>query len=315
MNDKIKKLKKMGKHIKILYVEDDNDISEELALFLRKIFQNVDVAQDGVQGIKLYEKSRYDIVITDIEMPNMNGINMIKKIRQTNKEQIIVVTSAYNDTKYLLELIENGVDKFITKPFDMIELFKVISNLVIKTYKYKKEQKEEKKRQDALYVELEKLKNDSRLDSLTSLYTIDTFIDELDALLDEEKDYDVLCFGLKNLKEFIHSFGVKSLRDMYKKVGNNLITYFVDEIADGYIRVYYFDTNHFVILVEHDKKDILKKSLNAFGNNFSYTNKMSNTSHPMLLDILSTKLDNTKSANENLSEIENRLHMLNIDYR
>ena len=113
--------------------------------FLKKIFSNVYTASNGIDALKLYKKSSYDIVITDIEMPHMDGIEMIEKIRDINEEQAIVVTSAYNNSQYLLKLIDNRIDKFILKPFNNNNIFKVISKLVIQIYKEKKlEQKEVK---------------------------------------------------------------------------------------------------------------------------------------------------------------------------
>jgi len=137
--EKILKLRKMSEKIKILYVEDDMEISHQLEKLFKKVFKNIDVTDDGEKGLEKYTQDKYDIVITDIEMPNMNGIDMIKKIREINYEQIVIVTSAYNDTKYLQELIELGVDMFILKPFDMNRIFTSIAKIVASIYRKNKE--------------------------------------------------------------------------------------------------------------------------------------------------------------------------------
>ena len=135
----IQKLRKMGQYINILYVEDDEEIAEQFETLFRKVFKNIDVVSDGVEGLKKYKEEFYDIVITDIQMPNMNGIELIQEIKKINEHQLTVVTSAYNDSKYLQELLESGVEKFILKPFDMSKLFNDIAKIVSIIYNEKRE--------------------------------------------------------------------------------------------------------------------------------------------------------------------------------
>jgi len=422
MNSKvIVKLRKIGKYIKILYVEDDNVISEELEKLLKKVFKNIDVAKDGKEGIELYRKTKYDIVITDIEMPNMNGIDMIKKIREINDKQIVVVTSAYKYPEYLLEFIDNSIEKFILKPFDINKLFISISKIVYNIYNEKKREQLEKQldekfklnqilldrmitpivilnnnkieyvnekfeemfvlddfnkemqdrslcnilqdknlskmsnkefiqyigkendiekyiklktnkverfkinitsvdngdiklvcfhNTEAIRLEIDNLQFDNQIDSLTSLFTRETFINQLDKVLGCEEQYDVVCFGLKNIKEFVRLFGVINLRDVYYKLGVNLKAHFKDDIANDNITLYYFDSNHYVALVKRDKRDGIKKLLKSFGYKFYYTNKLAKVYEPMYLDVLSLELDDNISSNKNMSEIVNRLYML-----
>ena len=121
-------LQKISKHLSVLYVEDDKDLSNRIKRFLIKIFKNVDIAIDGQDGLNLYKKKYeetkkyYDIVISDIYMPNLNGIDMSRDILDINKDQKIVIISAYEEKKYLLDIISLGIDTFIQKPFDMQQL-------------------------------------------------------------------------------------------------------------------------------------------------------------------------------------------------
>lgn len=78
----LKKLKAISSNVSILYVEDDDSLRQSVAKYLKLIFEVVDLAQDGVDGLKAFNKRDYDIVITDIQMPNMNGLEMIKAIRE-----------------------------------------------------------------------------------------------------------------------------------------------------------------------------------------------------------------------------------------
>ncbi len=105
-----------------LYVEDNKDLREQTVGFLNKVFHHVSYAVDGEEGIEMYQQREYDIVITDIEMPNKNGLEMIKEIRKANSDQQIIVTSGYDDVKYLMPLINMGIDRFHIKPFDRKDL-------------------------------------------------------------------------------------------------------------------------------------------------------------------------------------------------
>lgn len=137
--EKIKKLRHICRNISVLYVEDDGDISSQVENLLRKIFVKVHVEINGVQGLKNFNENRQDIVITDISMPIMDGIEMSKRIKLLNSEQNFLVTSAHNDIEYLIKLIDIGVDKFILKPIDMNGFLTNIFKIAINVYREKRE--------------------------------------------------------------------------------------------------------------------------------------------------------------------------------
>lgn len=110
----------VNQHISVLYVEDQLDIQEEFVDILSLFVDEVFVAVDGEEGLRTYTENLPDIIITDIQMPIMSGLQMIQKIREVNKEIPIVVTTAFNDSRYLLEAITLGVEHYLLKPV-MIE--------------------------------------------------------------------------------------------------------------------------------------------------------------------------------------------------
>jgi len=114
------------KNFNILYVEDEEDAREQTKDILKLLFNSVDTAVDGKEGFDAYMLSSYDIVITDINMPRMDGIAFIKRIREINENQKIIIISAHNDAEYLIPAIELGVDGFIVKPIQMIQLEKTL---------------------------------------------------------------------------------------------------------------------------------------------------------------------------------------------
>jgi len=91
----IKELKKLTQEFTVLYVENDKDIQNTMHNYLNKFFGNVSVADDGEAGLELYGKGSYDIVITDLLMPKMDGIEMIDNIKEINEYHPIFITSSH----------------------------------------------------------------------------------------------------------------------------------------------------------------------------------------------------------------------------
>ncbi|QSZ42038.1 PAS domain S-box protein [Sulfurimonas aquatica] len=118
------------KDFTILYVEDNRDISEEVAYMLQRYVKKLYVAYDGKEGLEAFLKNKPDIIITDIQMPIMNGLDMIEIIRKTNTEVPIIVTTAFNESDYLLKAIELHVDAYQVKPIKMKMLIKSLNKVI-----------------------------------------------------------------------------------------------------------------------------------------------------------------------------------------
>ena len=106
----------MKRNISILYVEDNDFIREEAVEYLSLIYSNVLEAKNGHEALEIYASSKPDIIITDIEMPIINGLQMVKAIRRKDKTIPIIIVTAFMDTEYLLEAIELRLVKYILKP-------------------------------------------------------------------------------------------------------------------------------------------------------------------------------------------------------
>jgi DNA-binding response OmpR family regulator len=125
-------LEKYSKNISILFVEDDFSIRTETKELLEEIFSTVQVAVDGKDGLEKYldfhkkNNSYFDLVLSDIKMPNMDGIDLIKAIYEENPNQIALVLSAHNESEYLMKLINLGIRQFILKPLDYNNFLDVI---------------------------------------------------------------------------------------------------------------------------------------------------------------------------------------------
>jgi CheY-like chemotaxis protein len=111
-------LKICAKELNVLVVEDDNDLNTLLSNMLKMFFKSVESAVDGKDGLEKYVSGNFDIIISDINMPNMNGVEMSKEIKKYNRDQTIIVLSAHNEAHFLIDLIETGIDGFSQKPFN-----------------------------------------------------------------------------------------------------------------------------------------------------------------------------------------------------
>ena len=116
-----------------MYVEDDDSIRNSLSSILKKIFGEVIICNDGNDGINQFKyytlerKSRIDTIISDINMPNLNGIEMVKEIRELDDEVPIIFTTAHGESSYLMEAIKLKIAYYALKPINTTELLQNVS--------------------------------------------------------------------------------------------------------------------------------------------------------------------------------------------
>lgn len=115
------------KDLKLLLVEDDLLVREDVASFLRKSYPSVLLARDGSEGFQVFMERRPDIVLSDIRMPVMSGLEMAKRIREVQDDSAIIMLSAYSDEETLLSSINVGVDGFLKKPVSHEDLRRTIT--------------------------------------------------------------------------------------------------------------------------------------------------------------------------------------------
>jgi DNA-binding response OmpR family regulator len=109
---------------RVLLCEDEKDAREILSFYLNTIFEEVVVAEDGLEGLKTYQSNlengtAFDLVLTDIKMPNMNGMEMLETIHALNKDQKFIIVSAYQDEEKLLKSINLRVLGYFVKPLNV----------------------------------------------------------------------------------------------------------------------------------------------------------------------------------------------------
>ncbi len=135
---KLDQIIEYAKGMSVLYVEDEALIRDNNKFFLDTIFSDVQTASNGSEGLKFYEKKAFDIVITDIIMPELNGVMMVRKIKELNPKQPIIITSASEESAHLLELINLGVAQFLLKPIKTEQIISILSEVVTNIYNQRK---------------------------------------------------------------------------------------------------------------------------------------------------------------------------------
>lgn len=142
------------KTVNILYVEDHKETQEKIFKLLTNIFKKIYLASNGKEGLELFieNKDDIDIIISDINMPDITGLQMLEKIRKKNKKIPLIYTSAYSDSNYLLDAIGLNVSGYIIKPFEIKDLIEKIEEVVKESKNRKSIVKQEKNLKD--YIEL-----------------------------------------------------------------------------------------------------------------------------------------------------------------
>jgi len=132
-----KELLQYTKELSLLFAEDHTELRENTTEILKNFFKTVDSVENGEEALKLYKEKfqkneTYDLVLTDIQMPKMDGVELTQKVYEINSSQTVVVLSAHDESDYLLPLINLGIEQFIKKPIDYQELLRVLLNIAKK---------------------------------------------------------------------------------------------------------------------------------------------------------------------------------------
>jgi diguanylate cyclase (GGDEF)-like protein len=215
------------KNVVVLYVEDEQLLRDIVTKSLSGFTKKQYVAKDGEEGLALFKtyQDEIDLVITDINMPRMNGLEMSRAIKSINQNVPIIVATAFSNTEYLLEAIDLGIDKYVLKPIDMNKLISMMSKSL-------------------LYHELQDLYKDD----LTKLPNRNKLKKDL-----EDTPDDVLA--LINIDQF------STINDLLgEEMGDKLLIAFADKIKEHFpndaFKVYRVEADKFAIVTRDTKYDI-----------------------------------------------------------
>ena len=214
------------KNVTILYAEDEKDLREVTHQILKGFTKKQYVAENGQEGLELFKahEKEIDLIITDVNMPILNGLDMIKEIKKININIPIIVATAFSNKEYLLETIDIGVDKYVLKPIDIAKLLHVMS-------------------QSLIYHELKNLYTDT----LTNLPNRNKLKKDL-----EENNMDLMA--LLDIDEF------STINDLFgEKIGDTILYELANKIRDYFNDDYYvyrIEADKFAIVAKQNNQNV-----------------------------------------------------------
>ncbi len=188
MDKDLHQIRESTHDLRLLYVEDDVDARTNTLKLFEHFFDRIDVAENGQEGYDAFKANEYDLVISDINMPQMNGLEMLERIRSRNSDIPVLFLSAFNEAEYLMAAIKHGIDAFIVKPVEINQLLGALSKTSEK-------------------IELRKIKQRYREE-------LESELDKRTAELNYKLHYDELT-GLKNRYSFFESEKTQHSRLLY----------------------------------------------------------------------------------------------------
>ena len=226
------------KRLRVLYVEDNADAQEALLDLLSNFFTDIVIASDGEEGFKKFEAETFDLVISDIKMPKVDGIEMSRKIRDINCTIPIIIATAHKESQLLIKCIEVGVSAYLLKPISFKKLEKVIKQTCEKLYYMKMTEEYEKSLEKLVKdrtKELEFTKNNLEemvnRDSMTNLYNRRYFYDISESWFKisqrEKRAFSILMIDIDRFK---------NINDTYGHMAGDRVIRFLADVFKGLVR-------------------------------------------------------------------------------
>lgn len=258
MEHMIKELKTLTHDIKILYVEDNKGLRESILTLLTKLTPNTLHAERGDSGFEYYCKHHPDIVLTDIKMPGISGLEMAKKIKEDNNDVRIIFLSAFDEKEYLHQAINIGAFRYLSKPTTVPSLITTLHEAVLSIHKERNKRIFENQLTDIfnyqnnliiMLKDREPMVVNRQFLDFFGVETLDEFIkqNEMEELLSEHKgflystsDSDWLDKAIENPGKLFHTkiynhnqqarHLIMKLRVIPQKTGYSILSF--DDITD-----------------------------------------------------------------------------------
>lgn len=114
----------------VLIVDDDAELATAVYEILEMFFGSLQVANDGKKALEILLDKKFDLIITDIEMPQVDGFELTRKIKEMDKNQKVIISTAYNEDEYIKNIKASGADRYVHKPIDTEELLDLIFGII-----------------------------------------------------------------------------------------------------------------------------------------------------------------------------------------
>jgi diguanylate cyclase (GGDEF)-like protein len=250
-NEHYRLLQDAAKGMRVLYVEDDPFIRREYITFLSRFFDEIDSECNGEDGLKAALVYRYDLVITDYQMPLLNGLEMIEKIKERYPTQATLLVSAHKESDILHRSVELGIDGYLFKPIERVQtidvLYKIVSKISMEkenlTYKEHLEELVIEKSREALLT--------YTVDRVSGLFSLAML--ENDLL--EHRNNSLSLLKINNFKNVNDFYGYSVGNSILKQTAE-LLSRFIEEEAIPFHAIYRVSGAHFAVLSPLDAKEL-----------------------------------------------------------
>ncbi|MCD6189980.1 MAG: EAL domain-containing protein [Sulfurimonas sp.] len=239
-------LDKFSKNLTVLFVEDDTAARTSIKMLLDLFFDRVFLAENGKEGLKLFEQNKPDIVITDITMPIMGGIEMSKIIRVRQPSQKIIISSAHQDIEFLLGSLEIGVDGYLIKPIQKKQFIATIKRVLERISLEIENENYQKNLEKMVQIQVAKIKEQSdsimkqlRTDRLTGLANKEQL--EIDFI--NKSPTEMLFLNIDNFDQINMSYGFEVGDILLLKIAK----YLNEEV--GEYQLYRLNGDEFAIMI------------------------------------------------------------------
>ena len=246
------------KDVKLLYVEDDMLLRESSTELFKTFFTNIDVAVDGLEALELYNKNTYELIITDVLMPKLNGIEFIKQVRKNNLTIPIIVFSALNDATSITSCISLNVDAYLLKPLVLNNFLDALEKITLKII-------HNNSRKSPLLL-LNTMQETLSIDTLTNLKSHNALLESMEKLSPQKTPVLILIniddfhvyneiYGLKTGDLILTKFAALLTHytqdthyELYRVSGDEFVLYEVVDMIDP--ELYIIDIEKIISYVE-----------------------------------------------------------------
>jgi len=239
--------------LRILYAEDDIVLRENTVALLRDLFHEIDEASDGIEAFNYYKErpNHYDIVITDLNMPQMNGMDLIRNIQLINPTQPIIVVSAHNETEYFLEIIRSNISGYLLKPIDFDQLIETLYKVALlvkdqhdKAFQHANMQQKLDEQTKQLAENSQLVHNFLTIDKVTKLQNANMLYSFLDNF-SQDRFLTVMLYNIDNFSYINQTYGADFADEALFKVGEYLQFNLSPDV-----HLYRYNSDEFVIIFD-----------------------------------------------------------------
>ena len=226
----------VSKQISVLYIEDHYETNQTTTMLFKKLFKEVFSVQSYSQAKEVFNEN-IDLLITDISLPEKNGIDLAKEFKEISPKLKVIFISAYNDSEFLLKAIEVGADGFLFKPFSLNDFLKILQKIT----KIIKIEKENENLKNNLLKIIEEKNRELLTDPITNIGNIA----KMNMELNDETKYFVVLTDINRFKKINSAFGFE--------FGNRVLKETADKLKPFSDKIYRIGSDQFILILENVK--------------------------------------------------------------